>query len=160
MEFYDGVLVTAKRESDIVAVKMARFTTRIAFGLTLFTAGCDLISPVPSELRPIKLTQTNSASVEIGWCEIEKQKDGRGFVIDGYVVRKPNALTTTRTRLHIRFLDSQGRILREEITGFRPREIRDWKVRGEPDPKANYALPFKNVPYGTTRIEVRALDEF
>jgi len=123
------------------------------------TAGCDLISPVPSELRPIKLTQFDSTSVRITWCEIERQGDNDGFVIDGYVVRKPNAVTTTRTRLHIRFLDSNGLVLREEITGFHPKEIKDWKVRGEPDPYASYALPFKKVPQGTILIEVKALDE-
>ncbi|HWC00485.1 MAG TPA: hypothetical protein VG672_27450, partial [Bryobacteraceae bacterium] len=132
------------------------FNVLIAAGVVL-ASGC--VHPVPSELGQIKLTTVSSASVEVqSFNSIKRAEDGSGYVLQGYVVRKPYAVTTARTHLHIRFLDANGNVLHEEIADFHPREITDWKVFKGPTPDAKYAIPFKNLPQGTAQIEVRAQD--
>ena len=139
-------------------MKSSSFAAWIAIVLLFALTGCVLISRIPPELGPIKLIRVPSPSVEIQWCTIERQAAGPGFVVRGYVVRRSNARGTMHTRLHLRFLDAQGHLLREELGGFVPSDIKERMVRGQPVPYARFDFSFLKAPAGTVEIEIRAQD--
>lgn len=120
--------------------------------------GCSLLSRVPSEFGAIVLDTRDSACVHVGYVAIKRSKDSKGYIVTGDVTRQYYARTTARTELHVVFLDASGKVLLDDPGRFQPREIRDWKVRGEPEPKADFAIPFESVPPQTVTIEVRAVD--
>jgi hypothetical protein len=127
-------------------------------GLLSANCGCGLISSVPAELGAIKLTPVSSASVEVRFVTVERDKGSAGYIVRGYVYRVAGAATTAQTRLHIKFLDEARTLLREEVIDFHPMEIDSQKKRRQPEPYGTYALRLPAFPRRTKEIEISADD--
>ncbi|ACB77715.1 hypothetical protein Oter_4444 [Opitutus terrae PB90-1] len=116
-------------------------------------AGC-VSAPLPSESAAVTLERTASQSVAVYPPKLVV-KDGR-LLLDGWVYRQYGALTTTETHIDVDFLDATGRVLRNEVTHFVPRDLH--RGSHKMAHRGHYRLPISAMPAGTATIHVRAHD--
>ena len=131
----------------------------LILGLPFAATGCIFFQSVPSELGAVELVRVSSKSVEVRAVTIERDKAKGGYIVRGYVYRRPHIETTARTRLHVRFLSSTRDLLREEVIGFEPVEIKEDKARGEPEPYGTYVLHLSDFPPHIAEVEITAEDD-
>lgn len=128
--------------------------TRIAL-LTLATlsySGCAIPSRPPPDVAHIALETADSPVVRVTKLWLERGKD-RTLVIAGYVVRKIDAKDTTGTHLDVTLSAEDGRVLRESIEYFEPRQI---PRRPRMPDSVTFRFSLDPLPPGTARIVVRA----
>ncbi len=121
-----------------------------AAGLT----GCASV-PLPREAASVGLERIPSKAVAVYQPKLVV-KDGQ-LLLDGWVYRQFDALTTTQTHIDVSFLDASGRELRSELTNFEPRDLR--RGTHKMAHRGHYTLSIPSMPAGTATIKVRAHDE-
>lgn len=114
-------------------------------------AGCATPFRVPSDVAHIQLERIGSSIVRVEKARLER-KEGSLFVT-GYVVKRLDVEGTTQTHLDVTLIDSEGRMLRETVEHFEPRQIPQRYRR--PD-YATFRITLDPLPAGTARIIVRA----
>lgn len=119
----------------------------------LALAGCALPGRPPPEVAHLQLERADSPTVMVS--KIWLARENGALVAKGYVLKRPDATDTTRTRLDVTLSDETGRVLRRTVEHFEPRQI-PHRYRA-PD-YASFRVPLDPLPAGTTRIAVRAHD--
>ena len=114
-------------------------------------AGCALPSRPPPEVARIALETADSPVVRVTQRWLEGKNDP--LFVAGYVGRKIDAKDTTGTHLDVMLLAQDGRVLRESVEHFAPRQIP--RRHRMPD-SVTFRIVLDPLPVGTARIAVRA----
>ena len=117
----------------------------------LVLAGCATGTRAPTDAAHLELVQGDSPLVGVTRTWLER-KAGRLWLA-GYVLRKFETKDTTATHLDVAILDAGGRVLRQSVEHFEPRQIPRRARRPE---SANFRIALDPLPVEAARIEVRA----
>lgn len=117
----------------------------------LILAGCVTPFRAPADVAHIELRATASPVVTVPKIWLERKKGP--LVVKGYVNKRIEATDTTGTHLDVILYDGAGRVLRETVEQFEPRQIP--RRHRQPD-YASYRAVLEPLPAGTALIEVRA----
>lgn len=124
---------------------------QLSAGLGVVTlAGCLSLDRPPADVAHLQIDVAHSPLVSVSRASLVREN---GLVVKGYVLRQHDATDTTQTHLDVTLLDAQGRVLRETIERFEPRQI---PRRARRPDSASFAVLLDPLPPGTMRIVVRA----
>jgi len=130
-------------------------TAMLALAGVLALVGCVTPFRAPPDVSHIELRVADSSVVSVSKIWLERKKGGEPLVVRGYVNKSLEATDTTGTHLDVFLYDGAGRVLRQTVEQFEPRQIP--RRRRMPD-SASYRVGLEPLPAGTVRIEVRAHD--
>lgn len=105
----------------------------------------------PPDVAHLQLATGDSSVVRVTKLWLER-KEGR-LMVGGYAVRQIDAKDTTNTHLDLTLRAADGRVLREAVEHFEPRQI---PRRPRMPDSVTFRLPLDPLPTDTVRIEVRA----
>lgn len=114
-------------------------------------AGCAGPSRPPPDVAHIALEAIDSPVVRVTTLWLERKAGP--LTIAGYVVRKIDTRDTTGTHLDVMLFASDGRILRQSVEHFEPRQI---PRRPRMPDSVTFRFALDPLPTGTALIEVRA----
>lgn len=127
----------------------------VVCGGAALIASCSSIPTQFGGTWPLPAERQSSAAVDLGRPIVKKEADG--YLISGFLSRQFGAPTTAHSHVDVRFVGSDGRVLKEEPVAFEPRELPP-RTRLQA-PSAQYELRVRELPEGTTRILVVADDQ-
>ena len=120
-----------------------------------FVAGCSSIPTQFGGTWPLPAERQSSAAIDLARPIVKKDADG--YSISGFLSRQFGAATTAHSHVDVQFVGVDGRVLKEEVVGFEPRELPP-RTRLQA-PSAQYELRVRELPEGTARILVVADDQ-
>lgn len=124
----------------------------LVFCIGVFT-GCATSLRVPGGDAHIKIDRADSARVWISRASLKR--DQGNLLLTGSVMRVFGADNTTQTHLTVRLFDAAGKVLREVVAEFEPRDIpRGPKLSGW----SEYRVVLDPLPPAVARLEVRAYE--
>lgn len=123
----------------------------LGFVAVLLLAGCATGGRAPADVAHLELVPGDSPLVAVTRTWLQR-KEGR-LLLSGYVLRKFETKDTTGTHLDITILDAGGRVLRQSVEHFEPRQI---PLRRRMPDSANFGIALDPLPAAAARIEVRA----
>lgn len=131
-------------------MKTLQSLTLIAF-TCLGLLGCVTPFRAPSDAAHIKLERVDSPVVVVEKIWLERKKGP--LAVTGYVIKRLDADSTTKTHLDVTLFDASGRVLRSTVEHFEPQDI---KPRFHRENDGRYWVKLETAPTEITRIEVRA----
>lgn len=128
---------------------------RIGFALLMLSiaglAGCAGPSRPPPDVAHVELETGDSPVVHVTKLWFERK--GGPLNLVGYVVRKIDANDTTGTHLDVTLFADDGRVLRQSMEHFEPRQI---PRRPRMPDSITFRFVLDPLPAGTARVQVRA----
>ncbi len=128
-------------------------TALVALAGVLALTGCVTPFRAPPDVAHIELRVADSSVVSVPKIWLERKKGGAPLVVRGYVNKSLDATDTTSTHLDVILYDGAGRVLRQTVEQFEPKQI---PRRPRMPDSASYRVVLDPLPAGTARIEVRA----
>lgn len=113
--------------------------------------GCATPFRAPPEAAHIKLERVDSPIVIVEKIWLERKKGP--LAVTGYVIKRLDAETTTKTHLDVTLFASDSRVLRSTVEYFEPQDIKSGFRRHS---DGRYWVELGIAPAEIARIEVRA----